>query len=152
MPKYLLKLQFCRASIRSTNQFIGLCLLICYFNVRQLWKSALLTSKMFSLNCRLHAISERLWLKKGRKWLVTSFLCHRLFVVSVVPVIGCIIWVVFPVATMGEFCAIITYLWIKNAVFWKIRNFRKFDVLKIPIIPKNWCREIFNKYETQFHP
>ena len=124
MPKYLLKLQFCRASIRSTNQFIGLCLLICYFNVRQLWKSALLTSKMFSLNCRLHAISERLWLKKGRKWFVTSFLRHCLFVFSVVPVIGCIMGVIFPIAAVGEFCVIIAYLWIKDASFLKIWCFK----------------------------
>ena len=66
MPNYLLKLPFCHASLRSTNQFIGLCLPICLLRHMSDLKVSLLTSKIFALNCRLYTISERLLLKKGK--------------------------------------------------------------------------------------
>ena len=85
MLTYLLKLPFCCASVRLTNQFIGLFLPICLLRHTSALKVSLLTSKIFALNCRLHAISECLGLKKGRKWLyyVKSY------------VIGCLLFLLF---------------------------------------------------------
>ena len=115
------------------------------FDVCQLWKSALFTTKIFALHCRLHLISERLWWRRRENQLVSSFLHHKF----VVPVISYLKRVVLPFAAIKEFYAIIACLWIKDAgflknwkfdggcsknwIFWKFQLFWKNDAVKFSI-------------------
>ena len=127
-----------------------------YFEACQLSKSAFLTSKIFTLNCRLHAISEHLWLKKGRKLFsdfvpasqVCCFCCssNRIHNVGRHSICCSRRILCHHYLSMDQRC----WFFKKSKIWWGL--FRKFYVLKIPTVLKIWCSKIFNKYETQFYP
>ena len=125
------------------------------FDTYQLWKSVLLSSKIFALSCRFHVIRECLLLKKERQLIcnfvptsqVCCFCCSSNWLHKVGHLSICCNRRILchHCLSMDQRC------WFseKFKIWWRLCQ--KFDVLKIPIIPKNWCSEIFNKYETQFY-